>query len=60
MSTSNELLIKFIILGYTRIRTEENPHLEPKPVNTCPKAQQCGEVKLVQFKDRNSDHPLPA
>ncbi|MFS8001770.1 hypothetical protein Hanom_Chr13g01194271 [Helianthus anomalus] len=51
----NELLAKFIISGYTHLRTGENPHLGPNPVNTRPKARQCGEVKLVQFNDRTSD-----
>ncbi|MFS7950662.1 hypothetical protein Hanom_Chr07g00585821 [Helianthus anomalus] len=32
------------------IQTGEIPHLGPKPVNTSPKAQQCGEVKPTQFK----------
>ncbi|MFS7995826.1 hypothetical protein Hanom_Chr12g01122641 [Helianthus anomalus] len=39
-------------------RTGENPHLRPKPVNTRPKARQCGEVKPAQFKDRTSDRRL--
>ncbi|MFS7934559.1 hypothetical protein Hanom_Chr05g00392981 [Helianthus anomalus] len=51
----NELLAKFTTSGYTRLRTGENPHLGPKPVNTRPKARQCSEIKLVQFKDRTSD-----
>ncbi|MFS8005786.1 hypothetical protein Hanom_Chr13g01241391 [Helianthus anomalus] len=51
----SELLSKFTISGYTRLRTEENPHLGPNSVNTRPKARQCGEVKLVHFKDRTSD-----
>uniref|UniRef100_A0A251TTN0 Uncharacterized protein n=1 Tax=Helianthus annuus TaxID=4232 RepID=A0A251TTN0_HELAN len=42
---SNELLAKFITLGYTRLRTGENPHLGPKPVNTHMKARQCGKAK---------------
>ncbi|MFS8003758.1 hypothetical protein Hanom_Chr13g01217691 [Helianthus anomalus] len=41
-------------------RTGENPHIGLKHVNTCPKAQQCGELKLAQFKDRTSDHRLLA
>ncbi|KAJ0880389.1 hypothetical protein HanRHA438_Chr10g0462541 [Helianthus annuus] len=41
-------------------RTGENPHLGPKPVNTRPKARQCGEVKPAQFKDRTSDRRLLA
>ncbi|MFS7909049.1 hypothetical protein Hanom_Chr01g00090271 [Helianthus anomalus] len=41
-------------------RTGENPHLAPKPVNTRPKARQCGEVKPAQFKDRTSDRHLLA
>ncbi|MFS7968952.1 hypothetical protein Hanom_Chr09g00803481 [Helianthus anomalus] len=36
-------------------RTEKNPHLGPKPMNTRPKARQCGEVKSAHFKDRTSD-----
>ncbi|MFS7956766.1 hypothetical protein Hanom_Chr07g00658381 [Helianthus anomalus] len=50
----NGLLAKFTISGYTRIRTRENSHLGQKPVNNRPKAQQCGELKPVQFKDRTS------
>ncbi|MFS8016594.1 hypothetical protein Hanom_Chr15g01370431 [Helianthus anomalus] len=49
------LLAKFTILGYTRLRTMENPHLGPKPVNIRSKARQCGEVKPAQFKNRTSD-----
>ncbi|MFS7983114.1 hypothetical protein Hanom_Chr11g00970751 [Helianthus anomalus] len=56
----NELLAKFTTSGYTRFRTGENPHLEQKPVNTRPKARQCGEVKPIQFKDRTSDRLLLA
>ncbi|MFS7908734.1 hypothetical protein Hanom_Chr01g00086591 [Helianthus anomalus] len=41
-------------------RTGENPHLGPKPMNTCPKTRQCGEVKLAQFKDQTSDRRLLA
>ncbi|KAJ0827734.1 hypothetical protein HanRHA438_Chr17g0829211 [Helianthus annuus] len=41
-------------------RTGENPHLGPKPVNTRPKARQCGEVKPAQFKERTSDRRLLA
>ncbi|KAJ0441238.1 hypothetical protein HanIR_Chr16g0795381 [Helianthus annuus] len=41
-------------------RIGENPHLGPKPVNTRPKARQCGEVKPAQFKDRTSDRRLLA
>ncbi|MFS8028479.1 hypothetical protein Hanom_Chr16g01511061 [Helianthus anomalus] len=39
----------------TRLRIRKNPHLGQKPVNTRPKARQCGEVKLIHFKDRTSD-----
>ncbi|MFS7964599.1 hypothetical protein Hanom_Chr08g00752241 [Helianthus anomalus] len=46
--------------GCTRLRTRENSHLGQKPVNTRPKARQCGEVKLIQFKDRTSDLRLLA
>ncbi|MFS8007675.1 hypothetical protein Hanom_Chr14g01263861 [Helianthus anomalus] len=42
-------------IEYTRLRTRENPHLGPKPVNTRQNARQCGEIKLAQFKDRTSD-----
>ncbi|MFS8009046.1 hypothetical protein Hanom_Chr14g01279961 [Helianthus anomalus] len=55
MNPSNELLAKFTTSGYTRIQPGENPHLGLKPVNTRPKARQCGEVKPAQFKDRTSD-----
>ncbi|MFS7972025.1 hypothetical protein Hanom_Chr09g00839761 [Helianthus anomalus] len=41
-------------------RTGENPYLGPKPVNTRPKARQCGEVKPAQFKDRTSDRRVLA
>ncbi|MFS7959233.1 hypothetical protein Hanom_Chr08g00688171 [Helianthus anomalus] len=58
MNPSNELLVKFTTLGYTRLRTRENPHLRPKPVNTPPKARRCGEVKPAQFKNRISDHRI--
>ncbi|MFS7989448.1 hypothetical protein Hanom_Chr11g01046961 [Helianthus anomalus] len=51
----NGLLAKFTTSGYIRLRTGENPHIRPKPVNTRPKARQCGEVKPAQFKDRTSD-----
>ncbi|MFS8022762.1 hypothetical protein Hanom_Chr16g01443291 [Helianthus anomalus] len=34
------------------LRTEENPHLGPKPVNTRSNARQCSEVKPAQLKDR--------
>ncbi|MFS8025678.1 hypothetical protein Hanom_Chr16g01477941 [Helianthus anomalus] len=57
---SNRPLAKFTISGYTRLRTGENPHLGQKPVDTRPKAQQCGEIKLIQFKDRTSDRRLLA
>ncbi|MFS8020866.1 hypothetical protein Hanom_Chr16g01420841 [Helianthus anomalus] len=56
----NGILTKFTTSGYTRLRTEENPHLGHKPVNTRTKARQCGEVKLIQFKDRTSDRRLLA
>ncbi|MFS7944183.1 hypothetical protein Hanom_Chr06g00509071 [Helianthus anomalus] len=36
-------------------KDRENPHLGPMPVNTRPKARQCGEVKHAQFKDRTTD-----
>ncbi|MFS7927188.1 hypothetical protein Hanom_Chr04g00306021 [Helianthus anomalus] len=52
--------MKFTTSGYTRLRTGENPHLGQKPVNTRPKARQCSEVKLIQFKDRTSDRRLLA
>ncbi|MFS7939570.1 hypothetical protein Hanom_Chr05g00453321 [Helianthus anomalus] len=52
--SSNRLVTKFITSGYTCLRTAENTHLGPKPVNTRPKARQCGEVKPA-FKDRTSD-----
>ncbi|MFS8019772.1 hypothetical protein Hanom_Chr15g01407601 [Helianthus anomalus] len=51
MNHSNRLLAKFTTLGYTRLQTGENPHLGSKPVNTHPKARQCGKVKPAQFKD---------
>ncbi|MFS7934777.1 hypothetical protein Hanom_Chr05g00395671 [Helianthus anomalus] len=54
----NELLAKFTIWGYTRLRTGENTHLGPKPMNTRPKARQCGEVKPAQFNDRTSDRRI--
>ncbi|MFS7937301.1 hypothetical protein Hanom_Chr05g00426001 [Helianthus anomalus] len=57
---SNELLSKFTTSGYTHLRTGENPHLWQKPVNTHPKARQCGEVKPIQFKDRTTDLRLLA
>ncbi|MFS7950510.1 hypothetical protein Hanom_Chr07g00584111 [Helianthus anomalus] len=60
MNPLNGLLTKFTLSGYTRLRTEENPHLGQKPVNTHPKARQCGEVKLIQFKDRTSNRRLLA
>ncbi|MFS7904424.1 hypothetical protein Hanom_Chr01g00035861 [Helianthus anomalus] len=52
---SNELLVKFTTSVYTRLQIGDNPHLGLKSVNTRPKARQCGEVKLAQFKDRTSD-----
>ncbi|MFS8015110.1 hypothetical protein Hanom_Chr15g01352521 [Helianthus anomalus] len=60
MNPSNGLLAKFTTLGYTRLRTGENPHLGQKPMNTRPKARQRGEVKPIQFKDRTSDRRLLA
>ncbi|MFS7931376.1 hypothetical protein Hanom_Chr04g00355231 [Helianthus anomalus] len=57
---SNELLATFTTSAYTRLRTGENPHLGPKPVNTRPMARQFSEVKLTQFKDRTSDLRLLA
>ncbi|MFS7917324.1 hypothetical protein Hanom_Chr03g00187671 [Helianthus anomalus] len=60
MNLPNWLLAKFTTSGYTRLRTGKNPHLGQKPVNTRPKARQCGEVKLIQFKDRTSDRRLLA
>ncbi|MFS7915543.1 hypothetical protein Hanom_Chr02g00166591 [Helianthus anomalus] len=47
-------------IGIHRLRTGENPHLGQKPMNTRPKARQCGEVKPIQFKDRTSDRRLLA
>ncbi|MFS7957776.1 hypothetical protein Hanom_Chr07g00670391 [Helianthus anomalus] len=47
-------------MEYTRLQNEENPHLGQKPVNTRLNARQCGEVKLIQFKDRTSDCRLLA
>ncbi|MFS8016524.1 hypothetical protein Hanom_Chr15g01369651 [Helianthus anomalus] len=55
MNPPNGLLAKFTTSGYTCIRTGENIHLGPKPVNTLPKARHCGEVRPAQFKDRTSD-----
>ncbi|MFS7927726.1 hypothetical protein Hanom_Chr04g00312481 [Helianthus anomalus] len=55
MNPSYGLLAKFTISGYIRLWTGENPHLGPKPINTCLKARQCGEVKTPQFKDQTSD-----
>ncbi|MFS7901372.1 hypothetical protein Hanom_Chr00s201329g01837981 [Helianthus anomalus] len=34
-------------------RTGKNPHLGPKPVNTRPKARQCGEVKPRSVQGSN-------
>ncbi|MFS7954475.1 hypothetical protein Hanom_Chr07g00630941 [Helianthus anomalus] len=51
----NGLLANITTSGYTCLRTGENPHLGPKPVNTRSKARQCDEVKPAQFKDRTSD-----
>ncbi|MFS8026791.1 hypothetical protein Hanom_Chr16g01490851 [Helianthus anomalus] len=47
--------MKFTISRYTHLRTGENPHLGPKPMNTRPNARQCGEIKSAQFKDRTID-----
>ncbi|MFS7973659.1 hypothetical protein Hanom_Chr09g00859261 [Helianthus anomalus] len=52
---SIELLVKFTTSGYTRLRTGENPHLGPKPVNTRPKARQYDEVKPAHFKNQTND-----
>ncbi|MFS7968920.1 hypothetical protein Hanom_Chr09g00803121 [Helianthus anomalus] len=54
-NSPNGLLRKLTTSGYTRLQTGENPHLGLKPVNTRPKARQCGEVKPAQFKNRTSD-----
>ncbi|MFS8002965.1 hypothetical protein Hanom_Chr13g01208281 [Helianthus anomalus] len=55
MNPTNRLLVKFTILGYTRLQTGENRHLGLKPVNTRLEARRCGKVKPAQFKDRTSD-----
>ncbi|MFS8026755.1 hypothetical protein Hanom_Chr16g01490451 [Helianthus anomalus] len=55
MNPPNGILTKFTTSGYTSLRTGDNPHPGPTPVNTRPKARQCGEVKPAQFKDRTSD-----
>ncbi|MFS8020445.1 hypothetical protein Hanom_Chr16g01415651 [Helianthus anomalus] len=60
MNLLNGLLTKFTTSGYIHFRTEEYPHLGQKPVNTRPKARQCGEVKPIQFKDRTSNRRLLA
>ncbi|MFS7934477.1 putative proliferating cell nuclear antigen, PCNA [Helianthus anomalus] len=58
MNPLNELLAKFTTSGYTRLRTVKNPHLGPKPVNTRPKAQQCGEVKPSPIMTNAFDVPF--
>ncbi|MFS7990784.1 hypothetical protein Hanom_Chr11g01062991 [Helianthus anomalus] len=60
MNPPNRLLTKFTTTGYTRLRNGENPNVGQKPVNTRPKARQCGKVKSIQFKDRTSDRRLLA